>query len=204
MRLQPGLLRFGVAPEILVPAAHWLADRQWFDIDDVARALGAPLREVEPVLRAMQAEGFVQEEAGSRFVGTAKLNQLANAKISAGLNRPEAETLLARVVAKAKEVNSQPDAYPCRVGCIVVFGSFLSEQPVLGDLDLGVDLIDPPQTHEERLADFRAFMRGRSLPSSKTYAALRLRQPKKISIHELKEVMELGTEYRVVFGELPE
>lgn len=203
MRLEPGLVRFGVAPEILVPAAQWLADRHSFGIYDAARALGAPIREVEPVLCAMQAEGFIEEEAPSRFVGTAKLNQLANAKISAGLSRAEADALLARVLEKARQINSQPDVYPCCVGGIVVFGSYLSEQPVLGDLDLGVHVIEPRQTREESFKIVKAMMAGRSLPADKTYAALRLRQPKKISVHALHEVIELGTPFRVVFGELP-
>jgi hypothetical protein len=206
MNLRPENLYFGVAPAILIDCARRLVERRApFGLVEFAQAIGTSVREAEPVLEQMRKDGFFKRLKPGSFESTDKLSQLANAKISEGISRAEAEKLLALVLRKAEEINANHEQFPCSVGCVAVFGSFLGSKARLGDLDLGVYVEEPPRrSREEAFAMVRDMLRGRPLPASKTFAALRLRQPKKISLHELREVIDLGTPYRVVFGEVPE
>lgn len=205
MLLLPEELLFGVAPEILVDCARQLhaRDGRSFALTDFCEALGAPIGEASSVLGQMLAHGFfkVDECQTDQYSSTIKLGQLALANISNGVPRAAAAKLMKRVVEKAKWINSDPDRHACRVTCVAVFGSYLTDKAVLGDLDIGVEIFEIRKA--ERLAHrgIRKLMQGGSTPSSRAMAALRLQKPKQISIHLLSEVIDLGTSYEVVFGE---
>jgi len=213
MHLLPDQLMFGVAPHLLIDCAHQIHDQDWDDgrftigIEDFAKALGAPLGESTLVLLAMLADGFFEraDGQGDRYVPTQKLGQLALAKISCGITRAEAEALLARVVEKAAWVNKQLDAYEHRISCVVVFGSYLTDKQHLGDLDIGVELEELPGCSDRRKSEgFDVWLRRGVAARNRSLRALRLRQPKKISVHALEEVRRLNTPFRLVFGVLPE
>jgi hypothetical protein len=152
------------------------------------------------VLAELNAAGYVIE-AGGQYSGTKKLSQLANANIGGGITRKEAERLLAAVIKKANEINGDTE-FSASVECIVVFGSFLTDKEVLGDLDLGVHVREHRRSKQSARELFEMFREGRS-PQARVYAALRLRRPRKISVHQISEVLSLKTPYRVVFGSLP-
>ncbi|MFT3718580.1 hypothetical protein [Pseudorhodoferax sp.] len=206
MHLRSGELMFGVAPTILIDCArqlHRLAG-QPFTLDDFCMALGAPIREAKPVLAQMISEGFISTQATSSsvYLATPKLGQLALSNISEGLPRAQADALLTRILDQAESVNADPLKHRCEVVRIVVFGSYLTEKEVLGDLDIGVELKELPRQHEQDWnSRYRDLLRGLATPASKVKSLLRLRKPKQISIHDLAEVLRLGTPYRLVFGE---
>lgn len=207
MHLVPNELVYGVAPEILLDCAKQLhlRDGRPFSLDVFCEALGAPVREALPVLNTLVAEGFIQRDSErvDRFLATTKLGQLALANVSEGLPRVEATKLLERVIARAIKVNAEPEKHMCQVECLVVFGSFLGDKEVLGDLDIGAELRElRPAGERVSMDEIRRFMRGAASPTSKVMSALRLQKPKQISIHRLEEVMRLGTPFRVVFGEI--
>jgi hypothetical protein len=146
MNLRPGELVFGVGPEILVDCARQLREKEEpFALEEFSRALGAPVDEAGDVLQAMVRDGFFEQAADGTYTGTTKFTQLAASKISEGLTRRAAEALLARVLAKARHVNDHPEEFQARVECIVVFGAYLGDKPVLGDLDLGVRVLEMPR-----------------------------------------------------------
>lgn len=205
MNLRPGSLLFGVAPAIIRDCAKQLVERRDpFTIENFCRAIGAPYFEAQAVLRAMIAEGFVAlTEDGKQYEQTQLLRQLANASISAGLPRIEADRLLSRVLAAAEKVNQDPERYPYAVQCLAVFGSYLGDKPVLGDLDLAVSLREVVRVTEfPKGQSFREALDRDAAAHNKTFAALRLRSPKLISIHKMQEVLELQTPYRVLFGSI--
>ena len=213
MHLPPDQLIFGVAPALLIDCAAQIHDRDCqyprFSLspDDFAKALGAPLVESMPVLLAMLAEGFFEplEGQAGRYLATPKLAQLALAKISHGVSRDEANALLVRIVEKAASVNARQDEYEHRIICVVVFGSYLTDKALLGDLDIGVALEELPGPSGRRDGeDFHAWQHRGLAARNRTTRALRLRQPKKISVHALDEVRRLNTPFNVVFGALPE
>lgn len=207
MLLIPNELFFGVAPEILVDCAQQFHAREGrpFSLTAFCEALGAPVDEASAVLIEMVAAGFFSVEEGSAdcYGPTTKLAQLALASISHGLSRAEAAKLLQRVIDKAKLINSDPEQYACRVICLVVFGSYLTDKEVLGDLDIGVEIRELHRSEESSRSDIRKFLMGGSTPRSRALAALRLQRPKQISIHLFDEVLRLDTPYQLVFGAIP-
>lgn len=194
-------LLFGVAPAILIDCAKQLNDwSEPFSEDDFCAAIGAPPREARPVLVQLEQAGFVaSSEQPDRFRGTPKLSQLALAHVGKGLTRIAAEQLLAKVLSTVREVNADPLAFPYGVTCVAVFGSYLTEKQVLGDLDIGIALSKDRNPYP-RSASWREALKFDTAQRNKTYAALRLRKPKLISIHDMQEVAQLGTPFRIVFG----
>ena len=77
-----------------------------------------------------------------------------------------------------------------------MFGSYLSEKLVLGDLDIGVAFSWKP-VQSSPVGDWKSVL------SASPISSLGLRKPNKIRIHELTEVLELKTPFQVVYGELP-
>lgn len=213
MHLLPDQLMFGVAPVLLIDCARQLHERDYdgekhaFGIEEFSQALGAPVSESGLVLEAMLAAGFFEPLDGDsdRYIATKQLGQLALAKISSGISRSEAEALLARVVEKVAWVNARPEAYENRIDCVVVFGSWLTDKPHLGDLDIGVALSELRDRSRRREGEgFYEWLERGMAAKNRTLRALRLRQPRKISVHGLDEVVRLGTPFKVVFGTLPQ
>lgn len=205
MHLRPDSLLFGVEPTILVDCAGQLRNQTLgFSLEDFCEAIGAPMREAEPVLRLMIDGGYIATKRESLYVPTQKLGQLALASVSVGLTRAEAELLLQRIIFKAAEVNAHPDEYPSSVTCLVVFGSYLTAKDHLGDLDVGVELAEARRTRALKGGGgIREIFTDRFAAANKSLAALRLRKPKVISLHPLRDVLDLNTPYRVVFGAMP-
>jgi predicted nucleotidyltransferase len=203
VNLLPGSLLFGVAPPILVDCAEQLcALMRKFSRDDFCTALGAPWREAAPVLEEMIRECFVEVVEGGEFVPTKRMRQLALASVSNGLSRPDAEALLRRVIAKAIEVNVDPESFSYGVQRLAVFGSYLSDKAILGDLDLAVELTEWRTKRDVgggHQSSIREIIDKDASAINKTYAALRLRKPKLISVHAFRELADLGTPYEVVY-----
>ena len=199
---------FGVAPAILLDCARQLHhyDLRPFTLNDFCEALGASQREAQLVLMQMISEGFIvaQVSDAGAYSATPKLGQLALANISEGLPRAQADALLAQVLARAELINKHPEKHECAVIRVVVFGSYLTQKEILGDLDVGVELKELPRlrAHDEGTR-YMAWIRGVASPSTKVRSLLRLRKPKQISIHDFDEVLRLETPYRVLLGERP-
>lgn len=203
MRFEAGSLPFGVAPAILKDCAEQLRHSQEsFSLDEFCKALGAPRSEALPVLTRLVDAGIVLAHGDSLGYGpTERLQQLALASVGPGLQRKDAEALLGRVIAKAEQINAKPEEFLCNVVCLGVFGSYLTDKDVLGDLDIAVEIAEPrlPVDPTRKPDVMKAIEQSRSA-TNKTFAALRLRKPNLISIHTLEEVKHLGTPYTIVFG----
>ena len=102
------------------------------------------------------------------------------------LARAEAERLLRSIVAKAQHINAHPEEFPFAVVSISVFGSFLTDKPVLGDLDVAIEVtrVRQPEYGGHYARDVHW--------AEKTGRALRLRRPKVISVHWLDGDQEHG------------
>lgn len=209
MNLLPDRLAFGVAPALLLDCARQVhegrlgtAERP-LSLDAFSKTLGAPLDESAPVLQALTEAGFFQHIDDGTYLATPKLARLALSKISGGIPRAEAVTLLAQIVEKAAWVNQRAVEFEHRITCLVVFGSCLDDKPVLGDLDIGVAMEELPRSRKDSSSAIEEILKRHLAAQRRTLSALRLRQPKKISLHALDEVLELKTPYQVVFGSLP-
>ncbi len=85
--------------------------------------------------------GWHVTELGSRF---------ANATAARPMSRPTAERLVREFLARVEEVNRYT-YYLYRVRKVVVFGSYLTDSPTLGDLDPAVTL-EPREHDSDRLS----------------------------------------------------
>ncbi len=97
---------------------------------------------VQALIGNLEGQGYIERtgnapeaswhvtDLGSRF---------ANATATRPMSRPTAERLAREFLARVDEVNRN-SYYLYRVQKVVVFGSFLTESPTLGDLDLAVTL----------------------------------------------------------------
>ena len=71
-------------------------------------------------------------------------NALANASALSPISRAEASRQFEAFLVRVAQVNAD-ESLPHRVGKVIVFGSFLSDQERIGDLDLAIRLDRRPQ-----------------------------------------------------------
>lgn len=187
MRLDPDKLIYGVAPDILRTFASKCRLHDAFSLTDACKALGAPHQQARPVLSALVKDGFLDtdNDIADWYRPLQKFKQLALAAISQGITRQEAEAKLAAVIARAREINAGQRLADSHVKRLAVFGSYLTDAPVLGDLDIAYeDVWIPRDQSPERNIRLSVALRGRDTA---------------LSLHHIDEVISLGTPYQVVF-----
>jgi hypothetical protein len=97
------------------------------------------------------------------------------------LTRGKAEQLVAQLVSRARDINAE-DRYVMRVETLIVSGSFLSDNPMIGDVDVAVELrskfADPRAQDEadkvarQRAVGARTFLDVLSWPNTEVMRAL--------------------------------
>ena len=111
------------------------------------------------------------------------------------LKRAEADRLLAQVIKRAKYINANPQEYPARVTLLVVFGSYLTDKPVLGDLDIAVEMeAAGPGEPDAGNEPFEAFVL--------TMEALRIDRPRLVRVCGMHEVEHMQAPYKEVLREV--
>lgn len=201
MRFEPHSLVFGIVePSILINCAQTLRMYDAFEISDFCAALGAPIDEAMPVFNEMLKMNAIafndgnQHASGTYMPGTT-LGQIALASISTGLKRTDADNLLMRVLNRAREVNEKTENYGRQITKIAVFGSYLTNKALLGDLDLAIELqeLSEPDYKKGNWIDIER------QKDKVVFSYLRLRKPEYISTHTFDELVRLNTPYRLVF-----
>jgi hypothetical protein len=148
-------------------------------LPQTARVLGRPLRQVRSIIRLNNGGGFTLEEASGRVAGndsyflrrlladlvtdkwivqdaadhwvlTDKARELQT-KSRGKLSRGRADGLLAEFVHRVHTLNDSGD-YAYKVDTVVVFGSYLSALPKIGDIDLAITLRPRKQFKAEQNA----------------------------------------------------
>jgi predicted nucleotidyltransferase len=113
---------------------------------DATKILGIKTKRAVGLLEHLEQEGFLEKNPAlpdsddqQSWKRTVKGGALANALFSAPVSRQSAEKTLSKFLDRVRQINfSRRFLY--RVRKVVVFGSFLSDAPFVGDLDLAVDL----------------------------------------------------------------
>jgi hypothetical protein len=103
-------------------------------------------KEAMQLLKRLERVGFLERNPTSRnpddehtWKRTVNGGALANALFSAPVPRQSAEKTLTEFLSRVRQVNCD-SRFLYEVRKVVVFGSFLSDAPFVGDLDLAVDL----------------------------------------------------------------
>lgn len=220
VRLTPKVLVYGVSPVILRACALSLREFYYFSINDFSRALGAPIEEARPVLDQLLNDGFLtpakhtadpeilariehaNDNIDNLYLPTSKFRQLAVANISHGIHRADADKLLLDVIEAARQINVHPERYAgYGIAKLVVFGSYLGEVELLGDIDIGYgiqsDLALRKKFIDEQLPRFS--LNDLHKCHLQVLQALRCGRTKFVSLHPLAEVISLRTPFKVVF-----
>jgi hypothetical protein len=191
MRLDPRKRIYGIPPKHLRDCARRLADKERFTAGEFIRSLGGEQQEARRVLARLKEDQFVtQQDNQDSFVPTPKMRRLAAARVTHGISRPVADKMLSRLVGRAKHINSDSGYYGYRLEKVAVFGSYLSNEPVIGDLDIAFS------------ARWAAKEGGAHVVSP--YDACRrllrfLRHERCISLHDFGEVVHLKAKHKIVF-----
>ncbi|MEQ8567257.1 MAG: hypothetical protein RMA76_20245 [Deltaproteobacteria bacterium] len=175
----------------------------WVAQEFLEGVLGRPDADADEVVSVLIAHGFA--EASSAGVRSTKLgNRLAASRLSKRLMRSTAERLLAEFLERLHAMNAN-DEFAYRVDKLVVFGSYLTDSPTLGDIDLGFDLEPRRADKDEHKAfcnarsmaaqeagrHFPAFLDWLEWPRVEVCRALRASR-RHLSFHRLAEVKRLG------------
>jgi predicted nucleotidyltransferase len=88
--------------------------------------------------------------SGEYYECTLDGSQFRKAHVGKGIARSKAEQALQGLLARVRQVNAD-DYWLYRVKRVVVFGSYLSNKPVLGDVDVAVELEQKATDPDERV-----------------------------------------------------
>lgn len=204
MRLDPDELYHGAAPVLLQTAFKLLSKRyiKCFDIRDFCIAFGAPIDECQPIVDGLLKDGFVElKDANYHFTDSS--TRLLNAKITKGVTKDEAIELLNKVIKKAEMINANPE-FGHTVDKLYIFGSYLTDKELLGDLDIGYVIKETPGafTSEQQKSKLNEnTYRYTSFAGSKYREVMRLLKlnNKHISLHTLSEIVSMNTAYAQIF-----
>ena len=148
-------------------------------------------KEFGPVFDVLMNENLIEYAwvlDGEKHYSVAKAGHtLKMQKMVKPISRALADELLERVLQKAKEINDDPELF-YGVACIHVFGSYLSEKQVLGDLDLGVSVKCKPQYKRYRSRKLQQ-MQKLGIKSWERHISRLLEFKKSISVHPLNPVL---------------
>ncbi len=140
-------------------------------VDTIADLLDVDTETAKQVLKDLATEGYIEASEGFQEMWhtTMQGNALANAKAGKPITRRTADRLIEEFLTRVNEINACNDYAFC-VTQVIIFGSYLSDSPTLGDVDLSIELshrYDDPQEHkrnrEERIQ--HALQEGRNFPT---------------------------------------
>lgn len=120
------------------------------------RVFGIDASNAARLLQNLEAEGYIEKNAflNSRnepcWKQTVKGGALGKALFSAPVSRRTAETKLKEFMDRVQQVNAD-NRFLYKVEKVVLFGSFLTDAPQVGDLDLAVQL-SPKEADSEKHA----------------------------------------------------
>lgn len=152
MNLNPKETMFGLpilkVRDVLSQA---LKERLWADsrkkvIGEVAQILRQPTVAAQELVNQLTEENYIvwvkkkfPDGCQYKLTATEKGRRFGIVKATAPLTRAKADKMLSDLIKRAKSINENPE-FVFFVERIEVFGSYLTDKELLGDLDVGVKL----------------------------------------------------------------
>jgi hypothetical protein len=120
--------------------------------EDLRRDLGVDTEFGRVVVDEMVAEGLLRPRANTsdQYCLTARFAELAGARVVEPLPRARARALVGRACDLAKAVNATWSRNPLAIAAIAPFGAYLSREPHLEELPLGVVVVLRPTSRRAR------------------------------------------------------
>jgi predicted nucleotidyltransferase len=129
---------------------------QYLSVIHVGKVLGLKGKKALRLLETLERQGFIKKnftdsDATQYWRLTLQGSALSKALFSAPVSRRNAEKKLSELMDRVHQVNSTA-RFLYRVRKVVIFGSFLSESPTVGDLDIAIDL-EPKEPNAKKHSD---------------------------------------------------
>lgn len=205
----------GVSAVAIRDAFRFYEQSSWTSSHLAAR-IGLDAAEAVDLVEELLSRGFIEKDFEHQgciaFTTTVQGSALAQASAAKPIRRVTADRYVKEVIKRAAEVNAG-DEYFYRVKKIAVFGSYITDCPTLGDLDLAIDL-QPKLPGSAR--DATALIRHTDLfrddgcrrlsyldrmhwPTAQVCKALK-GASKAISLHPFDDPELLGADTRVIYS----
>lgn len=165
------------------------------------------LSDPEPLWQALIEGGLIERDPDhpGDYCTTRAGQGIALAKFIKRMTRKQADALVREVVERANQVNSNGDLTHY-VRELRVFGSYITDVPDLGDIDLAVDLQPRPNIGDWIKASVaRAHIRGKRLDflatisfGTKEVTQILKARKARLSIHPIDDLQKIGAESRVL------
>jgi len=165
---------------------------QWFIGNILERDVSLPLA-VEGLL-SLASAGFVWPIDTLAAFGRISLDASNFTRL---IPRPEAETMLRQVLGNADSINLSR-WNDIRIDAIYVFGSFLGDKPLLGDLDLAIEVTDL-QTSKPLAKPQRGVFPRREFFDQVASRLAGRQLIRSVSIHHIDEIRDCGFSHRLVW-----
>jgi hypothetical protein len=120
--------------------------------EDLRRDFGLDTVVGRATVEAMVADGLLRPRSSvpSEYRVTGRFVEYANARVVEPLPRPRARAIVARACDLAMEINDGWTRNPLEIGAVAPFGVYLSREPHLDGLPLGVVLRMRPVSRRAR------------------------------------------------------
>ena len=120
--------------------------------EDLQRDFGLDTVEGRSMLDAMVADGLLRPRSStpSEYRVTGRFVEYANARVVDPLPRSRARALVARACELAKEINEAWSRNPVEIAALAPYGVYLTREPHLDELPLGVVLRMRPVSRRAR------------------------------------------------------
>ena len=176
------------------------------------QVLGLTRPKARRLLTELETLRYIQQ---SKFLSrgiyslTIQGNALAGAKATAGITRKGAERIVTEFLKRVREVNADGQ-FAFRVDKVGVFGSYLTDSEILGDIDLVVSLEprekDATRQHDLHMARVQATEHLSHLtsderilwPATEVMHYLKGRS-RPISIHTFLEMQMMNCEVKIIY-----
>jgi hypothetical protein len=162
-----------------------------FSYDQFCEALAAPADEARPVLQALIGDDFLVAREEGGYCAGKKFRQLALATIGSGIDRQRAIELINGVLERARHINAHPDLFHVEIHQLALFGSYLTQAEILGDVDFALEM---SIISVSGISAWGLF--------AKAISYLRRRQAY-VRVHFWHELLTLNTPFKVVYSGKP-
>jgi hypothetical protein len=122
-------------------------NQEFWTVKEAAKVLKISQKHARRLVYSLGRLGYVEvvrQQRPGTWRNTMAGNALANATAAPPISRPVADRLLKEFLVRVRTVNGDP-SWLYRVGKVVVFGSYLSNQQWVGDIDLAIQLDRRPE-----------------------------------------------------------
>ena len=158
MRIQLGDQILGIPVLTMRKLLKYVQGLQSGTLDIIVQQLEVDAATARQIQQGLLDEGYIEPSGPLFGQGHWQLtwqgSALANASTRKPITRKTAERLVEEFLSRVREINAGDYAY--RVRRVIVFGSFLSDTPDLGDIDLSIELEDRSTDPDERQAAHQA------------------------------------------------